>query len=143
MDKLNNPKQNISEKGWPKTMVLLFLSIILVIPYFISLENLPLPECSFKSLTGYSCPSCGITHSFYAMAHGQIWKSIHYNFMGTLFYISSIFLIIITAITILTGKSILPRIIPCHPKFIIIFILLSWASFWFIRLFSELSKTHL
>lgn len=41
-------------------------------------EQLGLPSCSFLVKTGYPCPSCGLTTSMAAMAHGQLrtaWKA--------------------------------------------------------------------
>jgi len=45
----------------------------------------PLPPCRFKTLTGYSCPTCGMTRSFQALAHGEFLESFRYNPMGPVF----------------------------------------------------------
>jgi hypothetical protein len=39
-------------------------------------QQLGLPPCSFLSRTGYPCPSCGLTSSFAAMAHGRIAEAL-------------------------------------------------------------------
>lgn len=46
-------------------------------------RQLGLPPCSFKELTGYPCPSCGMTTSFALLLHGDIWNSARANFAGT------------------------------------------------------------
>lgn len=58
-------------------------------------------KCVIKEMTGYDCPSCGLTRSFVSIGHGQLIKSLHYNVAGLLLYIllisqminSSLFLI--------------------------------------------------
>jgi hypothetical protein len=35
-------------------------------------EQLPLPACSFAADTGWPCPTCGLTTSLAAMAHGNV-----------------------------------------------------------------------
>ena len=35
-------------------------------------QQLGLPACSFLVQTGYPCPSCGLTTSVVAMAHGKL-----------------------------------------------------------------------
>jgi hypothetical protein len=39
-------------------------------------QQLGLPPCSFLSRTGYPCPSCGLTSSFAAMAHGRLAEAL-------------------------------------------------------------------
>lgn len=39
-------------------------------------QQLGLPACSFLWRTGYPCPSCGLTSSFAAMAHGRIVEAL-------------------------------------------------------------------
>lgn len=46
-------------------------------------RQLGLPPCSFKELTGYPCPSCGMTTSFALLLHGDVWNSARANFAGT------------------------------------------------------------
>ncbi|MBN1627225.1 MAG: DUF2752 domain-containing protein [Deltaproteobacteria bacterium] len=43
----------------------------LFLPYIIRLEKLPLRPCTFLHLTGYPCPLCGFTRSFWAIAEGD------------------------------------------------------------------------
>jgi hypothetical protein len=49
----------------------LIAAIALLLPYCASLERLPAIPCTFLHLTGYPCPLCGFTRSFWAIATGQ------------------------------------------------------------------------
>lgn len=46
-------------------------------------RQMGLPECTFKEVTGYPCPSCGMTTSFSLLMHGDVWNSLRANFAGT------------------------------------------------------------
>ena len=46
--------------------------------------QLGLPTCHFKAITGYPCPSCGMTSSFALLIHGDLLNSLRANFAGTL-----------------------------------------------------------
>jgi len=47
-------------------------------------QQLGLPECNFMRLTGYPCPSCGMTTSFALLMHGDVVNSLRANAAGTL-----------------------------------------------------------
>jgi hypothetical protein len=47
-------------------------------------EGLGLPPCTFKKLTGYVCPSCGMTTSFALLVRGDVINSWKVNQVGTL-----------------------------------------------------------
>lgn len=46
-------------------------------------QQLGLPECNFKALAGFPCPSCGMTTSFSFMIRADVWNSVQANFAGT------------------------------------------------------------
>ena len=48
---------------------------------------LPLKRCAFLHLTGYPCPFCGFTRSFWAMAGGDWAFAIHNCPLGCVVYI--------------------------------------------------------
>jgi hypothetical protein len=51
------------------------------------LVNLPLPElCMMKRYTGLSCPGCGLTRCFIALAHGDLPAALAYNPAGVLLF---------------------------------------------------------
>jgi len=41
-----------------------------------------LPACPLHQWTGIACPTCGLTRSFVALAHGQLARSLHFNPLG-------------------------------------------------------------
>ena len=45
--------------------------LALFLPYAAAIDQLPLIPCTFLRLTGWPCPLCGFTRSFWAMGTGQ------------------------------------------------------------------------
>ena len=56
----------------------LITGIGLLLPHLISSDSLPLQKCTFLSLTGFPCPFCGFTRSFWAVAEGD-WNFALFN----------------------------------------------------------------
>ncbi|OGV53623.1 MAG: hypothetical protein A2X49_06105, partial [Lentisphaerae bacterium GWF2_52_8] len=38
--------------------------------------------CPFHSMTGYSCPGCGMTRAFIALMHGRFAEALHFHIMA-------------------------------------------------------------
>jgi len=47
-------------------------------------RQLGLPPCTFKTMTGLPCPSCGMTTSFALLVRGRLLSSLRANCVGTL-----------------------------------------------------------
>jgi hypothetical protein len=47
-------------------------------------RQLGLPPCTFFKVTGFPCPSCGMTTSFSHLVHGDVGNSLRANPVGTL-----------------------------------------------------------
>lgn len=37
------------------------------------------PKCIVKTLTGWQCPSCGVQRALHALMHGEVGRSLSYN----------------------------------------------------------------
>jgi hypothetical protein len=44
--------------------------------------------CFSRRFLGISCPGCGLTRSFVALAHGHIQNAFHFNPMGPILYLT-------------------------------------------------------
>lgn len=53
-------------------------------------RQLGLPPCSFLAMTGYPCPTCGMTTSFALLVRGDVAHSARANFVGTLMAMASL-----------------------------------------------------
>lgn len=65
-----------------------------------------LPElCAFQAMTGLPCPTCGITRSFAATAHGQLGLAFHYHAFGPFAFVA----VLLSSLWAFTGRP-FPRI---------------------------------
>lgn len=61
---------------------LLAIAIVLGLLYcFNPTETVYAPKCIFHSITGLSCPGCGIQRFLHAFMHGHFMEAIHYNYI--------------------------------------------------------------
>ena len=68
-------------------------------------QDLKLPPCAFLSQTGYPCPSCGLTTSFAALAHGQIGKSLLAHPCGIVLFAGVVALGLAGLAELVTGRD--------------------------------------
>ena len=65
-----------------------------------------LPDlCAFHGMTGLPCPTCGITRSFSATAHGQLGQAFHYHAFGPFLFV----LMLAASLWTFTGRP-FPRV---------------------------------
>jgi hypothetical protein len=109
-----NPELHFAEEGFSALPYWLFIVLFLAICFVASRlspsesgigthEQLGLPPCGFLSVTGFPCPSCGLTTSIVWLMHGDIVKAA----------LTQPFGVVLTAVlmlgTILSGLAILRR----------------------------------
>ncbi len=74
---------------WLGVCVTIVLSAVLLDPsrQLVQLFGLDVPVlCTWRQLTGMSCPGCGLTRSFTFMAHGQVIEAFHMNWAGPILF---------------------------------------------------------
>lgn len=73
-------------------------------------RQLGLPACSFLVQTGYPCPTCGMTTSVSAMAHGRISLAFRSHPFGVLLFVGVAVLAAAAMFEALTGQNVLARL---------------------------------
>lgn len=82
-----------------------------MIPFLLSLKNtnshLDTDQslCPLKMLTGFPCPSCGITKSMVYFYQGNFSKSIHFHLLGPFAILFCLFMIILLTIELKNKKD--------------------------------------
>ena len=87
----------------PHLPLALVTGTALILPYLVSWDRLPLPACTFLSLTGYPCPFCGFTRSFWAMALGDWGFAIRNAPLSCLIYVITLILFMWHTTALLSG----------------------------------------
>jgi hypothetical protein len=72
-------------------------------------RQLGLPECTFKTLTGKPCPSCGLTTSFALLVHGDVINSLRANSVGTLLAVFLVLVIPWAVVSVVRGRTLFIR----------------------------------
>lgn len=64
------------------TMGIAATVVVLALLYlFNPVETVLAPKCVFHSVTGWSCPGCGMQRFLHAMMHGRFLEAIRYNYL--------------------------------------------------------------
>jgi hypothetical protein len=91
--------------------------------------------CGFKELTGYECPTCGMSRSIYSLISLNIADSIKYNPLGILLVLGLFALLIKFAAELISRKEIIVPVTKSSRKLIIISFVLLVFSTWILRLY--------
>jgi hypothetical protein len=78
-------------------LVVLLLSALLPLPDARGKLLLP-PLCTFKNLTGYPCPGCGLTRSFVCLGHGHFQEAMRYHPLGPALFLGVVGALILALI---------------------------------------------
>ena len=66
--------------------------------------------CGFKNFTGLPCPGCGLTHSFCALAKGDLIGAFSFNLLGPPLFIILVLLWIRSGFVLVNGTAAVQRL---------------------------------
>lgn len=71
---------------------------------------LPFKTCLFRFVTGWPCPSCGLTHAFISLGHGHLAQGLVENIMSPALFLAAAMIFIKAAYETLSGRFFLRRL---------------------------------
>ncbi|MCK4303424.1 MAG: DUF2752 domain-containing protein [Candidatus Eisenbacteria sp.] len=121
---------------------------MLVMSYVLLMEPLQsyLPHCLFHSLTGHSCPSCGLTRSLHTLLHGDVRAAFGFHALGPGIGFALAALNIVLFWEVLLGRRLRLRI-PQIPQRALLCVavglgLCLWVGAWAMKLNQESKDTR-
>lgn len=106
--------------------------ILIILISFLSFVAIVPVTCIFKTVTGISCPACGMTRSFWSILYLDFSKALYYNLFGFPFFIFIIFSILSLGIDfILNRSSYIPKLLKFFSQYYIFILILLAVSFLF------------
>lgn len=118
-------------------VAIILLSIILV-AIFLDPLNYSISECAIKQITGYSCPSCGLTRSFHAGANLNIAQAFAFHIIGPFLFLGVVILFLKFSIESVSGKNVQIKIKRFYIKLTVLIIGIIWLVFWIWRFLQEM-----
>mgnify|MGYP002621658255 CR=1 FL=1 len=91
-------------------------------------DSIFFPKCTFKLLTGYSCPGCGGQRALHSLLNGNFKDAFFYN---PLLFLLIPYLILLISSNILAPDSKLNQILNNYITALIIFFTI--VAFWILR----------
>lgn len=121
----------LSKRQWNYRLFLvsLFLSLI-VLTIFVDPRDVSILACRFKSISGTSCPTCGMSRSFYAFSHLHIAEAFSYHLLGPVLYLSILILTVKSAVELYLKKEIKTILNPVYLKIFLILAIVAWLGIW-------------
>lgn len=106
--------------------------ILIILISFLCLVAIIPVTCIFKTVTGISCPACGMTRAFLAILHFDFLTSIWHNILGIPLFIFLIFsCIALFKDFICNDFAYIPKVLNFFGKHYILFLILLGISFLF------------
>ena len=111
--------------------------LILLFTIFWNPEQANLLPCYFHEITGHSCPSCGLTRSFHAIAQLNFQQALEFHPMGIIIYLVLLMFLLKFILEIILRKEIRVSLNAWVKKFALAGVLFVWMGWWIIKLFNE------
>ena len=112
--------------------------IMIVFLFFWNPEKLSITSCYFHQLTGYSCPTCGLSRSLHEIAHYNLIGAIKFHIMGPVIYLVLLLFLIKFFTEFLLNKNIELTLKPSTQKNAIFVFFGLWFFYFLIRLIVEI-----
>ncbi|MBN1626946.1 MAG: DUF2752 domain-containing protein [Deltaproteobacteria bacterium] len=93
-----------------------------------------LMTCRFKDLTGYDCPTCGMSRSVYSILSLDIVDSVSYHPLGGLLILGLFAVLVRSAAELITGKEFIIPVKKSFRRFVMLFILFLLFATWIFKL---------
>ena len=114
------------------------LSLVLLITIGVfEPDQINFTTCEFRELTGYSCPTCGITRSFHASVHLNFTDALKYNPFGILIVTALIAFLLNTVLEFVNGGKYSIKLKSSFYKYALLLLFICWVVFWIARIISE------
>ncbi len=121
-----------------KAIVVLGLITIVLLITFINPDRIDFLTCYFRELTGFPCPSCGLSHSLHAISHLNIQESINYHPLGLSVYFVLLLLLLKFPFELVFKTEIKINLSSQITKIMLFVFSFLWLSVWIIRLVIDL-----
>jgi len=105
IDHQPSPRRTVLAHHLPLALI---AGLVLLAAAFLPQDQNSHTICLFRRLTGYPCPSCGLTRGFVAMAHGQWLEVLHACPLAALLYAATAFVFAVNTAAILCGVCLTP-----------------------------------
>src|SRR5207247_9298414 len=92
-------------------------------------QQLGLPTCTFKEVTGVPCPACGMTSSFALLVRGDMVNSLRANAAGTVLALLLLAVIPWSIVSALCGRWLFFR----RVEWVLVRVVVAFMSFLLVR----------
>ena len=124
------PLSDVKRKN--RYFLFLLFSAILAAAFLIDPYQVDFISCYFLNITGYPCPTCGISRSLFNAAHFRMLESFFYHPFGPLLFVSITLLTLKAGAELITEKELILSVKSSFKKWSVIVLLIVWFSYWFI-----------
>ncbi|MBN2008604.1 DUF2752 domain-containing protein [candidate division KSB1 bacterium] len=121
-----------------KIFLILFFGAGLLFIQQVNPINVEFLTCQFHSLTGHSCPTCGMSRSLYAAAHLNFVEAFRLHILGPILFIAIVGQLVKWMAEVVVQRDIILQMQPILKRAVFICLLSSGLIFWVIRLFREI-----
>jgi len=119
-------------KGLLAVGLILGVAVVFLVPP----EKFPFVTCEFRSLTGHSCLTCGMTRSIHAISHGDVAGSLQNHLMGPAVLMMMLLLAFAFLFEVVSGKR-LEIDTGGRGRHAVLLLGVVWLTCWGARLITE------